>query len=782
MLKAIGLRKEFNDKVALTDITLTLPEKGLVVIKGESGSGKTTLLNILSANDFPTSGKIEYQGVEITPQNAEKFRMQYCGNIYQDYMLIEDLSVKENIELALQVVGQDYTIDDIKTLLQKVDLPEEYLDKKIIKMSGGEKQRVAIARAIAKQNAIIFADEPTGNLDSKTGVVIMQLLKTISQERLVVVVSHNEKFNKKYADYTIKLADGEIKYNNIPSEPTEIHKSEIKTANQIITDKKSPKFRPKTLARLAYWGFEKNKIKSVLSILAFIILCMLSTVMITVASLNHNLALAKTLDNCTQRNVMIKKAEYADGESIEKFCLKSSYKSSLVYKFYFGVEENDVLDYEEGVEGIEYAIVYDEKVGADTKILYGSFPAKANEIALPYNFALFMTKYFKQYLSDNIADLIGKDLVYAEYYHFKIAGIFDEGRYIDDYKELSDSEKSYLKTINFMSKSVFFGKGIEEIFNKNGSDFYYAPAKRRVGFYNDKLIQCYGYDEYAPYGSKYPELKKGEIYINRDMSFNFNLKEGDKLTLDMGYYTPETAFKYVNTVSNLTVKGIIDNTLYFDSIVFSIEDYEKYIIPDGNNKYNVEALFFNAKDIKNSYMFFDKLDKEAQGVLSESKTAPNLNVMLQNLGIINNIYKLSVFYRRITIPLACVLFVGMMAMGAVSSMYLMASKEKSYNILRAIGCGRKNISLILCLQLFTVAILELIIGLVFAKVLCVGLSNIIISNTLSVDISLISEEILIIGWMPPIIVIAFILLQTFLSIAIKIKYMFSKSIMEYKTN
>ena len=210
MLKLNGISRAYEDKIALNGIDLTFPDKGLVIIKGESGSGKTTLLNLLTAHDYPTSGIMTFDGVEINRKNSEKYRKAHCSNIYQDYMLIEDMTVGENIELALQAYGKRYTQEDIKTLLAKVGISEEYMTKQASKLSGGEKQRVSIARAIAKDKAMIFADEPTGNLDSQNGETVMEILKEISKERLVVVVSHNESFNAKYADYTVELIDGVV--------------------------------------------------------------------------------------------------------------------------------------------------------------------------------------------------------------------------------------------------------------------------------------------------------------------------------------------------------------------------------------------------------------------------------------------------------------------------------------------------------------------------------------------------------------------------------------------
>ena len=248
MLKVVELKKEYKDKVALGGISLTLPDKGLVIIKGESGSGKTTLLNMLTALDYPTSGKVLFDGVEITKQNSENFRRKYCGNIYQDYMLIGGLTVGENIELGLQASGEEYSVEDIKELIKKVGITEAYIDKKVSNLSGGEKQRVSIARAIAKRHAMIFADEPTGNLDRKNGGKIMDILKEISKDRLVVVVSHNEKLNNIYADYLIELVDGLIKSCDLPAQEEVEDNAEERGGVDFDIKSKMP---PKTVVRLS---------------------------------------------------------------------------------------------------------------------------------------------------------------------------------------------------------------------------------------------------------------------------------------------------------------------------------------------------------------------------------------------------------------------------------------------------------------------------------------------------------------------------------------------------
>lgn len=203
-----------HDKKSLTalkNISFTLPDKGLVFITGKSGSGKSTLLNMLGGLDSITKGDIIADGnrfSDFTPVDFDRYRNSYIGFIFQDYCLLEDLTIYQNIELVLDLNGQKNK-DRISTILDKVHLsncetryPRE--------LSGGQKQRVAIARALAKDPQMFLADEPTGNLDSKTAKSIMKLLKDLSKTKLVVVVSHNLQDAEEYGDRIIELADGVI--------------------------------------------------------------------------------------------------------------------------------------------------------------------------------------------------------------------------------------------------------------------------------------------------------------------------------------------------------------------------------------------------------------------------------------------------------------------------------------------------------------------------------------------------------------------------------------------
>ncbi len=200
-----------QDTPALKGVTFSLPDNGMVFILGKSGSGKSTLLNLLGGLDNITSGEINLAGNNLSKMKEEElsmYRNSCVGFVFQDFCLIDNLSVYDNIELSL-ALKSEHNPDLVKETIEKVDLGG-FESRPVQKLSGGQKQRVAIARALVKSPQIILADEPTGNLDSKTSKQIMQLLKKISKDNLVVVVSHNNDDAIRYADRIIEISDGKI--------------------------------------------------------------------------------------------------------------------------------------------------------------------------------------------------------------------------------------------------------------------------------------------------------------------------------------------------------------------------------------------------------------------------------------------------------------------------------------------------------------------------------------------------------------------------------------------
>lgn len=230
MLEVRHLVKDYdtgsNIVHALKDISLTFRDSEFVSILGQSGCGKTTFLNIIGGLDQYTSGDLIINGrstKNYTDKDWDTYRNHRVGFVFQSYNLIMHQTVLSNVELALTLSGVDKQERRQRAIevLKQVGL-EDQLDKKPTQMSGGQMQRVAIARALVNNPEILLADEPTGALDSKTSVQIMDLLKEIAKDRLVIMVTHNPELAKTYSTRIISLFDGVVQNDTNPIAPEEI--------------------------------------------------------------------------------------------------------------------------------------------------------------------------------------------------------------------------------------------------------------------------------------------------------------------------------------------------------------------------------------------------------------------------------------------------------------------------------------------------------------------------------------------------------------------------------
>lgn len=202
-----------NTVYALDDVDLTVEKGEFVAIVGTSGSGKSTLLHMLGGLDRPTSGKVVVDGKDIFSLKDEEltiFRRRKIGFIFQNYNLVPVLNVNENIVLPIQLDGNQPDTSYVERIIEILGLKSK-LNNLPNNLSGGQQQRVAIARALATKPAIILADEPTGNLDSKTSQDVLGLLKITSQKfaQTIVMITHNEEIAQ-MADRIIRIEDGKI--------------------------------------------------------------------------------------------------------------------------------------------------------------------------------------------------------------------------------------------------------------------------------------------------------------------------------------------------------------------------------------------------------------------------------------------------------------------------------------------------------------------------------------------------------------------------------------------
>lgn len=384
LIKLDNVSKYYKTKssvsVGMRNINLEFNLGEFVVVSGESGSGKTTLLNVLSGLDTYDDGQYFFNNKEITHytvKDFEEFRSNYVGFIFQNYNVIESYTVYENVLVALE--AQNYPKD--KREERTLDLIDEvgltsHINQKTSKLSGGEKQRVVIARALAKNAPIIFADEPTGNLDDKNGKEIMELLKKVSKDKLVILVTHNIKEAKPYATRNIVMSDGEIK------------KDEVVTDNKYITNEtikidKSPTNDYLLTSKIAVRNLKSSPKRTIFQSLLFFFFVSLFLVGYTFMFKN----LSESLSDSSQfKNVItISKRDNSSYELQDLEELKSmmSKEHKLVPNY---LEKSKTIEVEDPNDSIIYNDYYNVSFSS-SEILYkseikGNLPSNEKEVIL----------------------------------------------------------------------------------------------------------------------------------------------------------------------------------------------------------------------------------------------------------------------------------------------------------------------------------------------------------------------------------------------------------------
>ncbi|XVG96269.1 ATP-binding cassette domain-containing protein [Eubacteriales bacterium KG127] len=393
MLKLKNLSKFYYSKgiiaSGISRINLELYPGEFVVITGESGSGKSTLINVISGLDSYEDGEMYIDGNETshyTVNDFEEYRRSYIANIFQSFNLVSSYTVFQNVELVLLVEGKKKSEvkDKVDAIIDKVGLAS-FRNQKVSKLSGGQKQRVAIARALAKDTPIIVADEPTGNLDSKSAKGIVELLKEVSKDHLVIVVTHNYDQFEDCATRRVKLSDGRIIEDEILKQAKEDSK-----ISAVVT-------KPMSLANKLLLGIRNtfNIIpKFVLLLIVFLFLT--GSVITQYAGIKANNdafdAWGKNqfFSNNSDRRIIVKhkdstaltEEDYKKFEKIPHF--KTLFKDDIILDTTLNsvAAEGDVKDGNEEKREISidaYPSSWDEM---PSKITYGEKPASGNQAVL----------------------------------------------------------------------------------------------------------------------------------------------------------------------------------------------------------------------------------------------------------------------------------------------------------------------------------------------------------------------------------------------------------------
>lgn len=268
MIKLVNVYKYFNrgkknEVKAIDNTSLDLPDKGIVTLLGPSGCGKTTLLNSIGGLSRINKGSIYIDGERITKRSVnkiDKIRSLKIGYIFQNFNLLDDETVFDNVSLVLKING----LKDKEEIKKRVNFCLEslgiyrYRNRYASMLSGGERQRVAIARAIVKDPEVIIADEPTGNLDSKNTIEVMNIIKSISRDRLVILVTHERELAKFYSDRIIEISDGKIvkDYENVDN-----HELDYRLDNKIyLKDMENYSNKEVGSAKVEYYSDNNDKV------------------------------------------------------------------------------------------------------------------------------------------------------------------------------------------------------------------------------------------------------------------------------------------------------------------------------------------------------------------------------------------------------------------------------------------------------------------------------------------------------------------------------------------
>ena len=404
MIKVKKLNKKFGDSQIFDNASFSFPDKGLVCVLGPSGCGKSTLLNLIAGFDSDFDGEIFVHGISLSKMSTNElcaYRRDNIGFIFQNYHLISGYTALENILLASDAVGASCIESErkAKKLLQKLGLPDK-AEQKIETLSGGQKQRIAIARALINNPSVILADEPTGALDRKNSSEMMELLKELSNDRLVLVITHDKKCAE-YADMIVTITDGRLTSENENIDGAE---------NTVLNKTKTPKI---SMLKRAFKNFKVHLARYTAVALAISIGVLCFALSLSSGNIMEQSIADFEAKNTAYHNGYIK----VDGNEKELLDLLS--KDERLENVYLQYVLSDV-SVKIGEQTVEMAEKY-PSAKATQQMSYGVMPRKGqNEIAISPSMAAKFDK--------NIQNLIGKtaEVNYnGQTYTLTVSGIFN---------------------------------------------------------------------------------------------------------------------------------------------------------------------------------------------------------------------------------------------------------------------------------------------------------------------------------------------------------------------
>lgn len=638
-----------------TKVNLKFDIGEFVAITGESGSGKSTLLNVISGLDSYEEGEMYIDGHETshyTERDFEEYRRTYISNIFQNFNLVNSYTVLQNIELVLYVHG--FNKKDARTraiaLIKKVGLIK-YKNTKASKLSGGQKQRVAIARALAKETPIIIADEPTGNLDSKTAREILKLLHDISKEKLVVIVTHNYDQVEPYVTRKIKMHDGRVLEDKVLKETNSVNISTPDSNKHI------------TLVNKFRLG-----IRNTFNIIPKFLLVLAVYLFVVVAVMGEY--------------SYFKKNEYLASKSGYNQFFSDTKDTRLVLKKrdLTSFTEDD-YNYLGNLEMVDYVVRNDLLL--DNIIEFNTIDdfylsGRLNSID---NFKATIGKGRMPEADNEIFITSNKDSYYYEYY---FEDFLDKEVYMTDMYGNQDKNNK-LKVVGYgyednsdYSSKVYVSNSILDKM-KNSINQQYS---------NLKVLFLNHYNNYRVIPNS--NVGDGSVIINESLNVSCKnencLKENLKIEVNNLYYKDElnlvvnNTFNKVNMEKLLSIKEYDD---YGDAIFISQGDYNRLF-----DKPNYQSSLF-VDDFKNVEVLSKQLEDKGYNVLKMGDT-------LVNSGAVEAI---QIFKAIVT----GILFITLFFIAYFVISIILKSRNIYFGTIRILGATKKEAKQLLIIELLTVS-------------------------------------------------------------------------------
>lgn len=573
MLVLKNIKKKYKDRVIIDGINLVFPDKGLFFITGDSGSGKTSLLNIIGMLDNDFTGQVIWNGKELRAKNEheiQNFHLNEMGFIFQDYNLLEYLSVRDNVEL-LSILENNKKNESAhvksEQVLEKLKLTK-VVNNKAKELSGGEKQRVSIARILCRDCKVILADEPTGNLDRENTETIFEILSQLAQEKLIIVVTHNEQAALKYGNGFIEISDGKIVTQSFHCEETEWGDKR----NNTIQRKKT--IRASGVGKLNFKYMRYNR-KRLISSMFMMVFCV-TTISLFLSAFqsvtNINDVINKSVLESDRITIVNKNENFRLEEISEEFISKLG-KDKNIKHWVSYYEETLILSSETTAETIygQYNVVDDSDVfECRYEDLEGRLPKKSGEITISKEIA---DTFFPE------GDILGRKLEVEtmgdQKFTGEIVGYRTEnnqnnyGIYIS--KEQADEISSKLirmeyQTFTFANDTKY--NGIFSVYIENNSDGtnkeHNVVYGRRNKNENEIMISINSVNQYLECMGVKRNYTKKELTSGKLQKEDLNMIFEEELCLSATIENTKLA--------NVQIVGIYEDENMSDNITFYLND------------------------------------------------------------------------------------------------------------------------------------------------------------------------------------------------------------------